>query len=311
MVSLSARNRGERPRARAAASPHSRHTNRTAYAFLAPAVFLVCLVIGIPLVRAALLSLTDTRLLSIQPALFVGLGNFARALSDRSVLHAVGTTAVYVTSTVVGGLTVGLALALLLDRLSQRWQWLRAVLLTPWILPAVVVALLFLYMFDARVSVVSSILEFLGVVSKYPPWLSSTSLALPVVIIATIWTQAPVFMLFASAALRGIPGEIRDAATVDGASGWSSLRHITLPLSRRVLLVVTILMTIQNLNGFPLVWGVTQGGPVDSTTTTVIKVYRTAFQEHRLGYATAIGMLLLLVTLLASSVYVRVVRRSE
>jgi multiple sugar transport system permease protein len=282
-----------------------------AWLFLAPAGFLVCLVIGLPLLRAAQLSLTDTQLLSIKPPDFVGVSNFVRLLGDSGVLRAVTTSVVYVATTVTGGLILGMALAQLLERLSTRWSWLRAVLLTPWIMPAVVVALLFLYMFDARVSVVSSILQSTGLISKYPAWLTTTSLALPVVITATIWTQAPIFMLFASAALRGIPSEIRDAAKVDGASGWASFRHITVPLTKRVLLVVTILMTIQNLNGFPLVWGLTQGGPVDSTTTTVIKIYRTAFQDHELGYAAAIGMLLLVVTLIASGMYVRVMRQAE
>jgi multiple sugar transport system permease protein len=287
------------------------NSGRLALAFLAPAGVLVIVVIGIPLARAAQLSLTNTQLLSIHPGSFVGLANFAQALGDPAVGKAIGTSIAYVAATVAGGLLVGMGMAQILERLPTRLLWIRALLLTPWITPAVVVALLFSYMFDVRVSVVGFILQSLGILTKNPAWLTSTALALPVVVVATIWTQAPIFMLFISAALRGVSSEIRDAATVDGAAGWASFRHITVPLTKRVLLVVTILMTIQNLNGFPLIWGLTQGGPVDATTTTVINVYRTAFEDNQIGYAAAIGMLLLLMTLVASAIYIRVMRQAD
>jgi ABC-type sugar transport system permease subunit len=267
-------------------------------------------VVALPLIRAVYLSVTDYRLLNLQPTKFVGLANFARALSDSAFLHSVWISAIYVSLTITVSLLVGLAMAILLDNLPRRLRWIRAILLTPWVMPTVVVAFLFLYLFDIQVSVVNFILRSSGVISSNVGWLDSGGLAMGVAVLASVWTQAPIFMLFIAAALTGIPRDIRDAARVDGAYAWTSFRYITIPLVRGVILIVVIILTIADINGFPLIWAMTQGGPVDSTTTTVIDIYRSAFENFQLAYASAVGVILMIVTLVVAIPYVRSVGRA-
>jgi multiple sugar transport system permease protein len=276
--------------------------------FLAPALVLVFAVVAIPLARAIYLSLTNYELLTTTKESFVGLRNFARALGDPAFRRALMTTLLFVATATVGSLAVGLGIAVLIEQLPPRLQRLRAFFIVPWVMPAVVVALLFLYMFDIQVSVVTFILSSIGLTSRTVGWLTTTTLAMAIAILATIWIEAPLAMLFSSAGLKAIPRELRDAAVVDGARGWSMFRHITLPLMRRVLLITALLLTIQNLNSFPLIWGLTQGGPVDATTTTVILVYRLAFQNFRFGYAAAVGVILLIATLIPAVIYARNLR---
>jgi len=181
----------------------------------------------------------------------------------------------------------------------------RGIALIPWVTPGVVVALLFLYMFNAQAGVVDYLLIRLGWTNHFVEWWGSTDNALWAEIIANVWNQTPFYMLMVLAGLQTVPEDQYEAAIIDGASTVQRFWYVTLPNIRGVLLIVTSLMVIWNFNSFDTIWATTQGGPVNATTTLSIYVYRTAFNGLDLGYAAAIGVVWLILLLLFSVVYIR------
>jgi len=142
------------------------------------------------------------------------------------------------------------------------------------------------------------------------PWLNNASLALPAVMVANVWTMTPFFFLLLSAALAGIPAEVIESARVDRARTWAMVFHIKLPLLRNALVIGSLLMVISNFNDFAKIWAMTGGGPGYSTTTLVVYVYRLAFENFDFGYASAIGVVWLLLLSAFTFAYLRALPRT-
>ncbi|MGH9072215.1 MAG: carbohydrate ABC transporter permease [Acidimicrobiales bacterium] len=166
-------------------------------------------------------------------------------------------------------------------------------------------------MFEERGGVINQMLQQVGLIHSPILWLSSGRWALPAVIVANIWSQTPFFLLIFTAALGGVPTEVVEAARIDRARTWSMVRSIKLPYLRSAALVGALLMIIQNFNNFPLIWSMTQGGPVYSTTTLVIYVYQLAFTQYHLGFASAVGVVWLVILLLIAGLFIRVLRGEQ
>jgi multiple sugar transport system permease protein len=186
-------------------------------------------------------------------------------------------------------------------------SFFRGLALIPWVVPGVVVALLFLYMFNAQAGIVDYVLVKLGIIHTFVDWFGSTHDALGAEIVANIWNQIPFYMLMVLAGLQTVPEDQYEAARIDGASVVSRFFYVTLPNIRGVLVIVSSLMVIWNFNSFDTIWATTQGGPIDATTTLSVLVYRTAFDSLNLGYAAAIGFVWLIILLLFSVFYIRAV----
>jgi multiple sugar transport system permease protein len=151
----------------------------------------------------------------------------------------------------------------------------------------------------------------LGVSERFVDWFGSTRNALWAIILANIWNQTPFYMLMILAGLQTVPQDEYDAAKVDGANVAQRFRYVTLPNIRGVLAIVIALQVIWNFNNFDLIWTTTQGGPVNATTTLTVHVYRMAFVGLDIGYAAAIGVVMLVALLLFSVFYVRAMERSQ
>jgi multiple sugar transport system permease protein len=273
-----------------------------------PALLILALVIGYPIVDAVLVSLQHYTLLPPEHA-YVGLANYSQLVHDPVFWQSLRNTGVYTGASVVVSMLLGLVLALALDRLSGPWRYVRALLLTPWAIPVIVVAFLFQFMFTSPGGIVNALLQQAGIIHAAIPWLTSPNWAMISVIIANVWTQAPFFLLVFTAALAAVPDEVIEAARVDRASAWSMVVSIKLPYLRGAALVGALLMIIQNFNNFPLIWAMTGGGPAFGTSTLVIYVYELAFTEYKLGYASAIGVVWLVLLLIIASLFIRVLRR--
>jgi ABC-type sugar transport system permease subunit len=272
-----------------------------------PALLILALVIGYPIVDAVLVSLQHYTLLPPQHA-FVGGANYSELVHDPVFWQSLRNTGVYTAASVVAGMLLGLVLALALDRLTGPWRYVRALLLTPWAVPVIVVAFLFQFMFTSPGGIVNALLQQTGIIHSAIPWLTSPDWAMTAVVIANVWTQAPFFLLVFTAALAAVPNEVIEAARVDRARSWSMIVSIKLPYLRGAALVGTLLMIIQNFNNFPLIWAMTGGGPAFGTSTLVIYVYELAFTEYKLGYASAIGVVWLVLLLIIASLFIRVLR---
>ena len=274
-----------------------------------PTLLVLAVVVGYPVVYTLLLSVQDYNLLEIEPARYVGAENFAKIFSDRIFWQSLWNTAYYTFGSVAASAAIGLALALLMENLGgARFRAVRALLLTPWAVPFVVVAFLVRYMYLESGGIVNSVLLWIGLIDAPVRWLNDASLALPAVMVANVWAMTPFFFLLLSAALSGIPDQVIESARVDRAGPVSMIWHIKLPFLRNPLLIGALLMVIANFNDFAKIWAMTQGGPAYSTSTLVIYVYRVAFENFEFGYASALGVVWLLLLFVFALAYLRALR---
>ena len=272
---------------------------------LSPALVLLLLFLAGPIAYCAYLAFTDLQLTGQAHSSFVGFANFRTAFKDEEFLNAVWLTIVFtVLSSLIGQNTLGLALAALMQRASKPVRTLTGgIVITAWVLPEVVAGFL-LYAFFRREGTLNAILEWLHLPSQN--WLFT--LPILAVSFANVWRGTAFSMLVYSAALNEIPKEITEAAEVDGAGGWRRMWHITLPMIRRSIGTNLMLITLQTLSVFGLIWVMTRGGPGGKSQTLPLFMYEEAFQKSMIGYGTAVALLLLVVGSLFSVVYLRLLR---
>lgn len=272
-----------------------------------PTLAILGFVIAYPAVRAVQLSFTSTSLIN-PVARGVGFANYRTLFHDSVFYTALKNTLVFTASSVALAGLGGLVLALLLEDFLGRFRWVQTVLLTPWAVPTVVAAYLFRYMFEESGGVVNSVLLQLHLVSHAVPFLASPQWSMPTVVLANVWAQLPFFLLVFSAGLKTVPDEVVEAARTDGAGRWSIVRHVKLHYLRSAAVIAVLLMVIANFNNFPHIESMTGGGPGISTTTLVIYVYQLAFSSYDVGYASAVGVVWLVILLILAVGFVRAVR---
>jgi multiple sugar transport system permease protein len=278
-------------------------------AMVVPCLVVLAIVVGYPVVDTLLLSTQDYNLLASEPARFIGAANYRKLISDPTFWQALVNTAFYTFGSVCVSLVLGLSLAFLTEGLAGRHgRVLRALLLTPWAVPFVVIAFLFRYMYLQNGGAINAVLLNIGLIDTPISWLNVSSLAMPAVMVTNIWAMTPFFFLILGAALAGIPSEVIESARVDRARVFDMVLHIKLPFLRNPLLVSGLLMIIANFNDFAKIWAMTQGGPGYSTTTLVIYVYRQAFENFAFGYASAIGVVWLFLLIAFAMAYLRALR---
>ncbi|MEV0641964.1 sugar ABC transporter permease [Streptomyces sp. NPDC050619] len=272
---------------------------------VSPALILLLLFLAGPIAYCAYIAFTDLQLTGQAESSFVGFDNFRTAFQDEEFLNAVWLTLVFtVLSSLIGQNTLGLTLAVLMQRASKPVRTLTGgIVITAWVLPEVVAGFL-LYAFFRREGTLNAILDFLQLPSQN--WLFT--LPILAVSFANVWRGTAFSMLVYSAALNEIPKEITEAAEVDGAGGRRRMWHITLPMIRRSIGTNLMLNTLQTLSVFGLIWVMTRGGPSGKSQTLPLFMYEQAFQNSLIGYGTAVALLLLLVGSLFSLVYLRLLR---
>lgn len=225
---------------------------------------------------------------------FAGLTNYGTALSTGGA-HAFGVTAVYTVGFVVLAMAVGLGLALLLNIRLPGIARVRAAFIIPLVVPVAATAIIWANMFAPQFGVVTRVLTAAGL----PPenWLSSPDLALGTVILFGTWQFFGENVILYLAALKSLPPELTEAATVDGAGAWGRLRYIKLPLLRRSTALIWVITTLAGLQTFTQIFILTSGGPNGATQTALYYVYNEAFVQSNIGNADAIGVLLFLVSI--------------
>ena len=278
----------------------------TAYAFMLPSLVIMALFMFYPLIRAAWLSLTNYSFFGTSQ--FIGLGNYTKLVHDAQFWNDLGNTAYYAAVTTPVSIILALGLALLLNRRGLPGRGiLRAAIFLPAVVSLAVAAIPFRLMFTPSIGLVTYWLGALGIHAS--DWLNSTTLAMPAVIIVGIWKDVGFYMVIYLAGLQTIPREFYEAALIDGASTWQRFRRITLPLLNNTTMFVTIIALIASFQAFDQIYVMTQGGPAFSTETLVMLIYRQGFQNFSMGYASAIGYVLVLIILLFSLLQMRYFNR--
>jgi putative chitobiose transport system permease protein len=272
----------------------------TAWAFLTPALLLLGLSVLIPGAMALLISFTRTGLDVGEPLTFVGLANLRRLLVDPMLRRVALTTFVYLIGIVPLVVTGSLALAVLVNRQLPAVHWIRAAFYTPVLVSLVVAAIAFRWLYAENGLINGWLTALLG--SRFEPigFLTSPLLALPSVMLVTLWKGLGYYMVIFLGGLQGIPQELYEAAALDGSEGWRRHRDITVPLLRPYVTLVAVLSAIAATKVFEEMYLMTQGGPADATRTIVYYVYDQAFSELEISYACTVGLALFVVVLLLS-----------
>ena len=270
------------------------------YAFVLPLAYLGVFMFW-PLGRQIWMSVTNARITNPNRWTFVGLRNYERLFDDPAFYGSLVVTAVYTAGSVVLGVGLGLVAALAIDRPFPGRTVVRCILLFGWAVPNVAAALIWLWMFNGQSGVLNAVSAGLGFGRQ--AWLTSTQWALPSVLLVTAWQVAPFVMLTVLAALQSVPGEVREAARVDGADKLNVFRTVTLPHIAPALQLVALLVSVWSIRRFDIIYLLTGGGPAGSTATLVLRVRQAAFEEYDLGGASAYGAAGLVLALLIAAVH--------
>lgn len=229
------------------------------------------------------------------PPSWVGLKNFRRLFKDDATMTALHNTVYYAVGHVPLTMLAALGLALLLNRKMRGVAFFRAIAFFPYITSLVAVAIVWNMLFNPQFGPVNQFLGWFGV--HGPGWTTSTTWAMPAVIVTSVWRDMGYYMILFLAGLQAIPKELYEAAEVDGANAWQRLRAVTLPGLRPTTFLVLILLTVQSFKVFDLIYVMTQGGPGDATLVLSQQIYQTGIVDGEYGYASAISVLLFVLVL--------------
>jgi multiple sugar transport system permease protein len=263
----------------------------SAYVFLAPALLQFIVLMVFPIIFSFYLSFHEWNILEVEKP-FVGLDNYRRLLADRRVRQAIGNTLYYTVTSVPLTLFCGLLVALLLNNEIRGRGLFRAMYYLPGVTSAVAVAIVWKWIFNGDFGLINYYLIKIGVISEPIRWLTDPNLAMPSVIIVSIWGGVGGCMIIYLAALQALPEEIYDAAKVDGAGPIRTLFSITIPLLGPATFFLLITSIIGAFQQFGLPYLLTSGGPVGRTTTIAYYLYTSAFKNFEMGYAAAMSYVL-------------------
>ncbi|MQB44944.1 sugar ABC transporter permease [Rhizobium sp. ICMP 5592] len=281
------------------------------YIFVAPIVVYLLVFQVYPLIQEFLLSFTSTSLLAPDDQTFVGLDNYSFLFETGDFVGVLWVTAIYTVACVFLSLVLGLGTALLLNSPFMGRGVARALVTVPWAAPPVAVALIFTWMLNSQYGIFNHALRALSLPFGNENWLDNPSLALPAILMTTIWQIFPFSSVVILSALQGVSPEIREAAMIDGADRFNIFKTAVWPTIQPTVMLLALFITIWSLRRFDLIWLMTQGGPLGATNTLVIELYRNGFVYRDLGTAAAIGMIGLLVALMVTVVYFKVTQRTE
>jgi ABC-type sugar transport system permease subunit len=245
------------------------------------------------------------------PAVFIGLDNFERLiLRDPVFYKLIRNTFVYTAASVIVKGILGMGMALILNEHIRARTLFRGLLMVPWIMPQAVVAMNWKWILTST-GVLNYVLIQLGLSDRYVPWLSQPATAMAGLVMVNVWANFPFFGINFLAAMQSIPGELYEAAEVDGASAWQRFLHVTLPGLRRIILVLSILSFIWTWNMFTHVWLITGGGPADNTQLVATYAYKVGLSGQQLGYAATVSLVFLPGLALAIAVLSPILLRSR
>jgi len=260
----------------------------TGYAFLGPNIIGFCIFTFFPVIASFMLAFTEWDILT--PIKFVGLNNFIRLVQDRDFWYYLYNTLFFMLAIPIN-MCVSLAMAMLLNQKLKGIVIFRTIYFMPVVSSMVAVALVWRWIYNSDFGLLNSFLHWIGI--KTPPqWLSSTIWSKPALMIVSIWQGTGYNMLLYLAALQGIPQELYEAASIDGASWWDSFKNVTWPMLSFVNFFIIITSIISGFQAFGVQYVMTEGGPAGSTTTIVYYIYNNAFQWFKMGYASSIAWVL-------------------
>ena len=281
-----------------------------AFLLVLPAAVLLLAFAGYPFLVAALDSLFKINLLT-RDRTFMGVDNYIQIVTTPAIQAAFLRTVIWTVANVTIQVGIGVMIALLLNARLRGQTLIRGLVLFPYMVPAVVVALVFRFLFNDLTGLVNVLLQEFGVITKPISFLSSPATVLWTLIVVNSWKYIPFMVIVVLARLQTVPGELYDAAAMDGAGRFAAFRHVTLPWILPVLIVATLLRTIWTAYDFDIPYLLAFGGPLSASTTLPIQIRTLAFGQQQIGLASALAVCVAILLVVAAALYLRAYRRSE
>ena len=279
-------------------------SGRTGLMFALPALIVLLMLIAYPVAYTGLLSVSNN------DGEFVGLANFAAVLKPAVTRQAFFNTIYWVLGSIVFQVVFGVATAILLNQSFAGRGLLRSIALIPWVVPSIVAATTWAWMFHTEFGIINYMLTGPGIIEKPIGWLTNKDTVMPVMIAINVWKLFPFVAIMVLAGLQSIPNDLYEAARVDGANFWDEVWHIMLPQVRPVIVAVTLLLVIWGLNAITIIYAITRGGPANKTLITPIQIFRTAFESVQFNQAAALSVMFFGVVIIIVFIYIRVLASS-
>lgn len=278
--------------------------------FVAPAALYILLFFGYPVVKNVTMSLQEytTKTFFTGEAPWVGLENYQTVFNSTLFWPAMTNTALFTVGSIVGQFVIGLALACFFKRRFPLSNFLRSMLLLPWLLPLIVSSATWRSILDQDSGILNRFLGTFGIDAV--PWLTSPSVALLAVVLVNIWVGIPFNVTILYGGLQDIPDELYEAGALDGATGWKAFWNITLPNLKPVISVVLVLGVVYTIKVLDIILGLTNGGPANATQTLSIRSYQESFINFEFGVGAAFSNILILISLVFAVIYLRANRRA-
>ena len=273
--------------------------------FTLPAIVLLTIFIVYPLLSTVQMSVTDAG------GSFVGLANYAEVIESPRTARATLNTIFYVGFSVVFQLLLGTAAGILLNEQFRGQGVVRALTLIPWVIPGIVAAMAWAWMFHTDFGIINYALRSLGIIADPIGWLTNPRTVLPALVAVNVWKMFPFVAVMVLAGLQAIPVSLYEAARVDGANFWQEVRFITLPQLKPILVVITLLLLIAGVNSITIIYGTTRGGPADRSLITSIQIFVESFEQFRFNRGSALSVLFFAVSTIFIVAYIWISDRRE
>jgi multiple sugar transport system permease protein len=267
--------------------------------FVLPALLALALLIVYPIFYTGVLSLTDPT------GHYIGLKNFQIVTRSRTTMTAVWNTGYYVFGSIVFQILLGTLAGILLNQKFVGRGFVRSMVLIPWVVPGIVAATTWAWMFHTEFGIINYMLTSAGAVDKPIGWLTSPDAVMPALIAINVWKLFPFVAIMVLAALQTVPEELYESARVDGATFWQEVWHVMIPQIRPVLISLTLLLVIWGMNSITIIYTITRGGPANHSLILPIQIYRLGFESFQLNQASALAMLFFAFTIVFVIVYIR------
>ncbi|GFI44125.1 MAG: sugar ABC transporter permease [Dorea sp.] len=283
------------------------------YIFLAPLLLIILVFLIVPIAKAAVMSFQYYYIAKPSPDgnYFVGLKNYQAVLTDDYFYNSVKVTLIYIVVTVLGRYVIGFITALLLNTRFLGRGLARALIIIPWAVPEVVACLVWILMYDRDYGIINFLLNNAGILSQNIAYLQDVSIALPAATVVNIWKGFPFVAVMLLAGMQSVSSDMYEAADIDGATWLQKVRYITIPSIKSVSTIVFLLLIIWTIKDYAIAYVLTKGGPSRATELLTIYVQQMGFKYFDFGKAAASGMLMLLVSLVFTYFYFKVVNRGE
>ncbi|AHM66190.1 ABC transporter permease [Paenibacillus polymyxa SQR-21] len=278
--------------------------------FILPSLILYTLFVIVPTLGSVYLSFTSWNGIS-EDIRFIGLANFVEIWNSPRVHNALKNTLIMTISLVILENIAAIAMALMVDKIRWFKNLFRSIFYFPTLLSGIVMGFVWAMILNYNFGVVNKILDTVGLGSWAVDWLGDPKYAMLSIILSTVWKGAGYYMIIYLAGLQGIPADLSEAASIDGANGWQQFRYITFPLLAGSMTVCMVLSMISALKIFDQIAVMTDGGPGFATETLTYIIYKVGFGELRQGFGTALAMVLFVIILIITVIQVKILRKRE